>query len=297
MSNKTKEDINVIAKELARNYRGYEDFDERHCYKLPNLKAVLDTMKDIRRLMFPGFFGPENPKFNSLDNFAGSILARIYEDMVNQVQIALNYETENCPKLQEKSHGIVMDFIAKMPEIQTKLMKDVQAMMDGDPAADSHEGIIFSYPGLYAIFVYRIAHELYKAKVPFIPRMMSEEAHSRTGIDINPGATIGEYFMIDHGTGIVIGETAHIGNHVKIYQGVTVGALSTAKGQGLKGVKRHPTIEDHVVLYANTTVLGGETVIGHNSVIGGNSFITNSIPPYTQVLISLPEHKYRKLKK
>ncbi len=297
MKNKIKDDIKDIAMEFAANYQGYEDFDAQHCIKLPNLKVVLDTMKDIRRLVFPGYFGPENPKYNSLENFAGSILAKIYENLLEQVQIALHYEHEDCPELVEKAEDLVLNFLKSLPAIQTKLMKDVQAMMDGDPAAQSHEGIIFSYPGLYAIFVYRIAHELYQAKVPFIPRMMSEEAHSKTGIDINPGATIGEYFMIDHGTGIVIGETATIGDHVKIYQGVTVGALSTAKGQGLKGVKRHPTIEDNVVLYANTTVLGGETVIGKNTVIGGNSFITSSVPANTQVMISLPEHKFRKIKK
>lgn len=297
MTNRIKDDIKSIAMDFATNYQGYEDFDAQHCVKLPNLKVVLDTMKDIRRLVFPGYFGPENPKYNSLENFAGSILAKIYENLFEQVQIALHYEHEDCPELVEKAEEIVLNFLKSLPAIQTKLMKDVQAMMDGDPAAQSHEGIIFSYPGLYAIFVYRIAHELYQAKVPFIPRMMSEEAHSKTGIDINPGATIGDYFMIDHGTGIVIGETATIGDHVKIYQGVTVGALSTAKGQGLKGVKRHPTIEDNVVLYANTTVLGGETVIGKNTVIGGNSFITSSVPANTQVMISLPEHKFRKIKK
>ena len=164
-----------------------------------------------------------------------------------------------------------------------------QAEYNGDPAANSREEIIFSYPGLFAIFVYRYAHVLYQMKVPFIPRIMTEYAHGETGIDINPGANIGEYFFIDHGTGIVIGETTDIGNNVKIYQGVTLGALSTRKGQQLSGIKRHPTIEDNVVIYANTTILGGETIIGANSVVAGNTFVTKSIPANTKVASTMPE--------
>ena len=162
---------------------------------------------------------------------------------------------------------------------------------DGDPAAKSKEGVIFSYPGLYAVYVYRLAHELYIREVPFIPRIMTEYAHSRTGIDINSGARIGEYFFIDHGTGVVIGETTDIGDHVKLYQGVTLGALSTRKGQELRDKKRHPTIEDNVTIYANSTILGGETVIGHDSVISGNAFIVESVPAGTKVSVKNPELK------
>lgn len=169
------------------------------------------------------------------------------------------------------------------------MLKDVQAAFDGDPAAKTKEEIIFCYPGLFAIFVYRMAHELYRLKVPFIPRIMSEYAHGHTGIDINPGAVIGEYFFIDHGTGIVIGETTEIGDHVKIYQGVTLGALSTRSGQLLRDVKRHPTIEDNVTIYSSASILGGETVIGKGSVIGGNAFITSSVAPGTRVSVSSPE--------
>ena len=169
------------------------------------------------------------------------------------------------------------------------LLLDVQAGYDGDPAADSKEQIIFSYPGFYATFVYRIAHELYKMNVPFIPRVMTEHAHGKTGIDINSGATIGKYFFMDHGTGIVIGETTIIGDYVKLYQGVTLGALSTRGGQHLAGVKRHPTIEDRVTIYSNATVLGGETIIGADSVIGGGAFITSSIPANTRVSVTPPE--------
>lgn len=171
----------------------------------------------------------------------------------------------------------------QLPEIQRLLLTDVQAGFDGDPAAKSKEEIIFSYPGLFAIYVYRLAHVLYKEEIPFIPRVMSEYAHGRTGIDINPGATIGEYFFIDHGTGVVVGETTEIGNNVKLYQGVTLGALSTRKGQQLANVKRHPTIRDNVTIYSNSTVLGGETVVGENTIIGGNTFITESIPANTKV--------------
>ena len=178
-----------------------------------------------------------------------------------------------------------MAFLEKLPHIQDLLLKDVQAAFDGDPAALSKEDIIFSYPGFFAVSVYRIAHELYVMDVPMIPRIMSEYAHSGTGIDINPGAEIGEYFFMDHGTGIVIGETTKIGNHVKLYQGVTLGALSTRKGQALRGVKRHPTIEDNVTIYSNASVLGGETVVGEGSVIGGSAFVTESVPKNGRVSV------------
>lgn len=174
-------------------------------------------------------------------------------------------------------------FFLQIPQIQQQLLKDVKAGFDGDPAAQSKEEIIFSYPGLFAVYVYRIAHVLYEEKIPFIPRIMSEYAHGRTGIDIHPGARIGDYFFIDHGTGIVIGETTEIGDFVKLYQGVTLGALSTRNGQQLSGLKRHPTIRDNVTIYSNSTVLGGETVIGEHCIIGGNTFITETVPAYTKV--------------
>jgi len=169
------------------------------------------------------------------------------------------------------------------------LMKDVQAGFDGDPAAKSREEVVFSYPGLFAIFVYRIAHEFYVQNVPFLPRIMTEYAHSRTGIDINSGAVIGEYFFIDHGTGVVIGETTEIGDYVKLYQGVTLGALSTRSGQKLAGKKRHPTIEDHVTVYSGASILGGETVIGEGVIVSGGAFVTKSVPPYTKVIVKNPE--------
>ena len=179
--------------------------------------------------------------------------------------------------------------MCKLPSIQKMLYKDIQAAFDGDPAAQSKEEIIYSYPGFFAIWVFRIAHELYYLDVPLIPRIMTEYAHSRTGVDINAGATVGEYFFIDHATGVVIGETTVIGNNVKIYQGVTLGALSTRGGQRLAGVKRHPTIEDNVTIYANACVLGGETVVGAGSVIAGSAFLTESVPPNSRVSLKNQE--------
>lgn len=184
---------------------------------------------------------------------------------------------------EEKAENIMSTFRAELPDIRKILQEDLQAAFDGDPAASSREEIVLSYPGFFAVSVYRIAHLLQEQGVPILPRMMTEYAHSRTGIDIHPGATIGSSFFMDHGTGIVIGETTVIGDHVKLYQGVTLGALSTRGGQRLKGVKRHPTIEDGVTIYAGASILGGDTVIGENSVIGSNVFLTQSVPPNVTV--------------
>ena len=186
-----------------------------------------------------------------------------------------------------------MDFFKRLPYVQQMLLKDVQAGFDGDPAAKSREDVVISYPGLFAIFVYRIAHELYTQDVPFLPRIMTEYAHSRTGIDINSGAKIGEYFFIDHGTGVVIGETTEIGNNVKLYQGVTLGALSTRSGQKLKGKKRHPTIKDNVTVYSGASILGGETEIGEGVIVAGGAFVTKSVPAHTKVIVKNPEIKIK----
>ena len=213
----------------------------------------------------------------------------LFDRMRKQVEIAFLYMGEEQTHACGKASKVTASFFNQLPDVQEMLLKDVQAGFDGDPAAKSKEEIIFSYPGFLAIYVYRLAHILYLEKVPFIPRIMTEYAHDHTGIDINPGATIGEYFFIDHGTGVVIGETTTIGNNVKLYQGVTLGALSTRKGQQLSGVKRHPTIEDNVTIYSNSSVLGGETVIGENTIIGGNTFITESIPANSKVSAKSPE--------
>lgn len=259
---------------------------------LPNRGMIIGILKELRRIIFPGYFGNENISSSMPDYFLGNTMTEIYESLQEQMKIAFLYDQkchDNYDEIEEKVNKICLHFISRLPYIQEMLLLDVQAALDGDPAAKSKEDIIFSYPGLFAIYVYRVAHELYVQKVPYIPRIMTEYAHGKTGIDINSGATIGKYFFIDHGTGIVVGETTEIGDYVKLYQGVTLGALSTRKGQQLSGVKRHPTIRDNVTIYANATILGGDTVIGQNSVIGGNTFITESVPPYTRVYLKNPE--------
>lgn len=290
-----KDSIGNAAAKLAANYREQGIFEMGIGERVPKKSEIIDLVNELQRVMFPGYFGTENTAYVSLDNFAGCSLAVIYEKMNKQIRTALSYteEKKDEQNIRERAENLTRTFLEKLPHIQEMLWKDVEAEYDGDPAANSKEEIIFCYPGIFAIFVYRIAHELYELQVPFIPRIMTEYAHGETGIDINPGAKIGEYFFIDHGTGIVIGETTVIGNHVKIYQGVTLGALSTQKGQGLSGVKRHPTIEDNVVIYANTTILGGETVIGQNSVVAGNTFVVNSIPRDTKVSAHIPELQYK----
>jgi serine O-acetyltransferase len=252
---------------------------------------VVDIVRDLKPIMFPGYFSYDTSAAAFPDHFAGYRLNDLFDRLKGQIEVALCFydDPDACGRAEE----IAGRFIEALPDIQSMLLKDVQAGFDGDPACGSKEIIIFSYPGFNAIFIYRIAHELYKRNVPFIPRIMTEYAHSRTGIDINPGAKIGEYFFIDHGTGVVIGETTEIGNNVKIYQGVTLGALSTRQGQLLSGVKRHPTICDNVTIYSNASILGGETVIGANSTIGGSAFVTESVPANTRVGVKAPELTFK----
>ncbi|MBQ1311497.1 MAG: serine acetyltransferase [Blautia sp.] len=273
---------------LAGNYKEDALLQGKDGRNLPNRSAVIDIVRDLRAVIFPGYFGYDTSASVFPEHYLGYRLNDIYDRLCAQIRIALQFFREN-EEAKEEARRITEVFIRKLPDIQELLLKDVQAGFDGDPAAKSKEEIVFSYPGFMAIYTYRIAHVLYEEKVPFIPRIMTEYAHSNTGIDINPGATIGEYFFIDHGTGVVIGETTTIGNNVKLYQGVTLGALSTRKGQQLSGVKRHPTIGDNVTIYANSTVLGGETVIGENSIITGNTFITESIASNTKVSAKNPE--------
>ncbi len=262
--------------------------------RLPVRSTIIEILEDLKQLIFPGYFSIERVDSGNASYYTGQMLATLHRKLKKQIAIALAYDcneevTAGTTHIKQQAESICCDFLSKIPEIQKMLLLDVQAGYDGDPAADSREQIIFSYPGFYAIFVYRIAHELYNMKVPFIPRIMTEHAHNKTGIDINAGATIGKYFFMDHGTGIVIGETTVIGDYVKLYQGVTLGALSTRGGQHLAGVRRHPTIEDNVTIYSNATILGGETVIGRESVIGGGAFITSSIPPKTKVSVTPPD--------
>lgn len=287
--------IQNAVSEISENYTQQSFFTTNNGDVIPNRQVIIGILKDLRRVMFPGYFGNENISTTVPDYFIGNSLTSIYERLNEQIHIALSYENKEYTKeeIDKKTEAICAYFFEKIPSIQRTLLTDVEALFNGDPAANSREEIVFSYPGLFAIFVYRIAHELYLMKVPFIPRIMTEYAHSRTGIDINAGAVIGEYFFIDHGTGVVIGETTVIGKSVKLYQGVTLGGLSTKGGQKLSGVRRHPTIEDNVTIYAGATILGGNTVIGRDSVIGGNTFIVESVPANTKVSLKNPELTFK----
>lgn len=264
--------INDVVYELSKNCAAEPLFARGSKRQIPQRDQIICLIKQLQKLVFPGYFSDENN-----DYFIGNTLTNLSEVLYTQLKLAFSYGNSDSEAVKAQARQVSESFMRKIPEIQRLLILDVEAMFNGDPAAQSREEIIFSYPGMFAIFVYRMAHELYLQKVPFIPRIMTEYAHGGTGIDINAGATIGEYFFIDHGTGIVIGETTEIGNHVKLYQGVTLGALSTRSGQLLAGKKRHPTIEDNVTIYSNATILGGQTVIGEGATIGGNTFITASV--------------------
>jgi serine O-acetyltransferase len=269
--------------------------------------AVIKIIESLQALVFPGFFGRKNIAPDTVEYYAGDLLEEVQHLLSAQIMGALRHCAEcdhpgrNCftlslspgvrdeTLLRRAAEQLCDDFLAKLPEARALLASDVDATFEGDPAAFDRNEIISSYPGIFAITVYRLAHILYEKEIPLIPRIMSEYAHSKTGIDIHPGALIGHHFMIDHGTGVVIGQTTVIGNYVKIYQGVTLGGLSTRGGQELRGVKRHPTIEDRVTIYSGASILGGETVIGAESVIGGNAFITKPVPPRTRVSMTDPD--------
>ena len=284
-----KNTILEAVEKLTANYHKEELFLRRDKGHLPSKSEIIGFIKDMRSVIFPGYFGVDSSAKMFPEHYVAYRLNDLYDCLQRQIEIAFLYQGEEKQKAKENADRITDKFFANVPQLQDMLLKDVQAGFDGDPAAKSKEEIIFCYPGFYAIYVYRMAHVLYLEDVPFIPRIMTEYAHGYTGIDINPGATIGEYFFIDHGTGVVIGETTEIGKYVKIYQGVTLGALSTRQGQQLANVKRHPTIRDNVTIYSNSSVLGGETVIGENTIIGGNTFITESIPANTKVSAKSPE--------
>ena len=255
--------------------------------RLPDRSAIIALIKELRRLFFPAYFGDPQLMALPAENYAALLLERIETAQTAQIALALP-EDET-----ERASQIAQSIVAELPRIQQVLLTDIEATFDGDPAAANKEEIIFAYPGLFAIFVYRIAHELYLRQVPMIPRMMTEYAHSRTGIDIHPGAQIGPWFFIDHGTGIVIGETTVIGSHVKLYQGVTLGALSPRAGHASLPGKRHPTVCDYVTIYSGASILGGKTVIGEHSVVGGNAFLTDSVADNTRVVITAPETVFK----
>jgi serine O-acetyltransferase len=252
---------------------------------LPDKAEVTKIIEIFRKILFPGYFD-QNETDIGREYRVGSLLTEGAQTLRRQICRALHLDMEkkdNHDQLYEEAGKICTVFLNKLPEIRALLLDDVLAAFDGDPAAQNEHEIIFAYPGFFAISVYRMAHELHLLSAPLLPRMMTEHAHGLTGIDIHPGAEIGRSFFIDHGTGVVIGETTLIGDHVKLYQGVTLGGLSTRGGQSLRGKKRHPTIEDNVTIYSGASILGGETVIGEGCVIGGNAFIVQSVPPNTRV--------------
>ena len=255
--------------------------------RLPDRKAIIALLKEIRQLMFPAYFGDSALMTLDAKDYAALYLERIETNLTRQLTLALpGAETHRAAEIARK-------VTEQLPQVQRQLLTDIDAIFDGDPAAQNREEVAFAYPGLFAIFAYRVAHLLYLESVPMIPRMMTEYAHSRTGIDIHPGAEIGSYFFIDHGTGIVIGETTVIGDHVKIYQGVTLGALSPRGGRRNSHGKRHPTVSDGATIYSGASIFGGETVIGERSVVGSNAFLTGSVDPDMRVVIQPPEIKLK----
>lgn len=273
---------------ILDSYRTYGGINADSAHNFPNRQNVINALQDILSLLFPGFRTAEYLDENNLRYATGERINRIISTLTVEIQKTMCYlaktaDSQKNPCLQ-LAENAARALIEEIPEIRRKLYLDTKAALDGDPAAQSMEEIILSYPGLEAVAVHRIAHFLHTNGIPIIPRIMSEYIHGKTGIDINPGATIGESFFIDHGTGVVIGETCVIGNNVKIYQGVTLGALSVRKE--LKAKKRHPTIEDNVTIYAGATILGGSTVIGSGSTIGGNTWVTKSVPAESIITIS-----------
>jgi serine O-acetyltransferase len=282
---------------LLQSYEDHEEIIKVDMGYQMNRSVIIETIEKLRCLIFPGYFGKKRISAGNMEYYAGDLLEEVSFHLSQQIARAIRHvaqyagaETKTVDSLAEE---LTYAFLAKLPEIRNYLAADVSAAYDGDPAAFSKDEIISSYPGIYAIMVSRLAHELYKLHVPLIPRIMTEYAHNVTGVDIHPGATIGHHFFIDHGTGIVIGETTVIGNFVKLYQGVTLGALSTRGGQVLKDVKRHPTIEDHVTIYSGASILGGGTVIGEGVVIGSNAFVTKSVPEMTKVSVKNPELQFK----
>lgn len=288
--------IGAITQTILDDYDKKRAIDKLDVFNQPDTKVIHELIEELIRVAYPGFSKDKHYRVYDIGNNMSMVIEDIAFRLNKQIAIALRYgQNPNEEKLiatKEEAQKITLQFLQKIPEIREFLATDVDAVFDGDPAAESADEIIFAYPGLYAITIFRFAHVLYQLKVPVIPRIMTEIAHSKTGIDINPGATIGKYFMIDHGTGIVIGETTEIGEHVKVYQGVTLGALSTSGGRKLFNKKRHPTIEDYVTIYSGASILGGNTVIGRGSVIGGNVFLTKSVAPDTKVSVKNQELRY-----
>ena len=283
--NKIESLVNLI----KDDYRQNRVIDKLDIFQQPSKGEIIKILNKLQSIMYPGYFRNNVYKFYTIGNNMSMLLEDALFNLIKQTNLVLKqdmrYKEMPSDKIEKISREKILIFMEKIPLIREYLNTDIEAAYLGDPAAYSKEEIIFSYPGLYAIFVNRIAHQLYKLDIPVIPRIMTEYAHGLTGIDIHPGAAIGKYFFIDHGTGVVIGETTIIGDNVKIYQGVTLGALSTNGGQKLKNIKRHPTLGNNVTVYSGTSILGGDTVIGNNVVIGGNCFIISSVSEGSKVVM------------
>lgn len=319
---KTTEDrVREVVDSILLDYQKGRDIDKAAVYNQPDQDAVHQIVRKMMRIIFPGYYRDKNVKVYNLDSNLTVWIEDVIYNLTKQISLVLKYQNSNSNEAQAnddpaqlcvakggdtwecttqkdaiieaKARQIAIEFCGQIPKLREYIDTDLEATLQGDPAALNKDEIVLSYPGLMASTINRMAHELFLLDVPLIPRMMTEYAHSKTGIDIHPGATIGKYFFIDHGTGVVVGSTTVIGDHVKIYQGVTLGALSTSGGQKLRGKKRHPTIEDNVTIYSGASILGGETVIGANSVIGSNAFITSSIPAGTRVTIKNQELVYK----
>jgi len=286
-----------VGKELLESYLADERARRISRSYLPSREAIAHILQSVLDLMYPGYFGRGDLSRENLGSYVTTALGELAPKIEREMEHCLCYgrERESSSEFGEcapRAHELTHIFLSRLPEIRTLLVRDVQAAFDGDPAATNLDEVILAYPGVLAVSVYRIAHALYDLGVPMMARIMTEWAHSKTGCDIHPGAKIGGGFFIDHATGVVIGETTEIGEGVKLYQGVTLGALSLPKddsGHIIRGRKRHPTVEDGSTLYANATVLGGQTVVGTQSVIGGSVFLTRSIPPRSRVSLKEPD--------
>ncbi|MBQ9502736.1 MAG: serine acetyltransferase [Lentisphaeria bacterium] len=291
--------IDDILEAVLASYAAHPHIGKIGEKQFPKRELILAVLKKLQYVIFPGFFDQKELRSDNIRFYTGQLLEEIRGTLLEQIAKTLRLFDADCRELpdeeiEKRSERIVDAFLGAIPKIREYLATDIEAAYEGDPAAFSRDEVISSYPGIYATMVNRIAHELYELGVPLIPRVMTEYAHSVTGIDIHPGAKLGRYFFIDHGTGVVIGETSEIGEHAKIYQGVTLGALSTRGGQQLKGKKRHPSIGDDVTIYSGASILGGETVIRDGVVIGGNAFVTKSVPEQTQVSAKMPELQFKR---
>jgi len=289
-----KEGLHEITEAIVATYTDCSHINHLGHRPLPSRDAVIDILADLVEVLFPGFARRQNLHMGNVEYHVGNAIDGLHDKLTQQIARAMrhDYNAQDGPiDIEALAQQKTIELLRRIPDLRYILEQDAVAAFLGDPAAKSHHEIVFCYPGLEAITIYRIAHELLLLGVPLIPRMMTEHAHSKTGIDIHPGARIGPGFFIDHGTGVVIGETCDLGKNVKLYQGVTLGALSfprDASGNIIRGMKRHPTLEDEVVVYANATILGGDTVIGHHAVVGSSVWLTHGVEPYTVVTLEKP---------